>query len=117
MDVWDVKLDKGRSARFSVPEGRTLAIIVLHGTVQVNGEAIAREAQMALLARDGTDFSIEANNDVALLILSGEPIAEPVVGYGPFVMNNAEEIKQAIADFNGGKFGSMTDSRGAAASQ
>ena len=107
IDVWDVRLNQGRSAQFSMVEGRTLALIVLHGTVLVNGSEIAREAQMVLLDRDGTELAIEANTDATLLLLSGEPIDEPIVGHGPFVMNSQQEISQAIADFNDGKFGRM----------
>jgi redox-sensitive bicupin YhaK (pirin superfamily) len=59
------------------------------------------------LAAAGTDVAIEANTDAKLLLLSGQPLDEPVVGYGPFVMNSEQEIRQAIADFNSGRFGRM----------
>jgi len=104
VDVWDVRLHPGKTASFSVGEGHTLALIVLRGTVMVNDEQIAREAQMVLLDRAGTDVSIEANNDATVLLLSGEPIDEPIVGYGPFVMNSREEIEQAIRDLQNGTF-------------
>ena len=107
IDVWDVRLNQGGSTRFALPEGRTVALVVLHGTVMVNGETVAREAQMVQLDRDGSDIAIEANTDATLLVLCGEPIDEPIVGYGPFVMNTEAEIHQAIADFNGGRFGNM----------
>ncbi|MGH6612382.1 MAG: pirin family protein [Burkholderiaceae bacterium] len=107
IDVWDVRLNSGRSTKLSVPDGHTLAVIVLHGTVQVNGDQIAREAQMVVFDRPGTDFIIEANNDATVLVLSGEPIDEPVVGYGPFVMNSEAEIVQAMQDFNSGRFGGI----------
>jgi redox-sensitive bicupin YhaK (pirin superfamily) len=80
---------------------------VLHGTVLVNGKEVVREAQMALLDRAGEDLQIEANSDATLLLLSGEPIDEPIVGHGPFVMNSREEIMQAMKDFNAGRFGQM----------
>ena len=65
----------------------------------MNGESVARDAQLALFSRDGEDITVEANNDAVFLVLSGEPIDEPVVGYGPFVMNTQAEIVQAFADF------------------
>ena len=82
-------------------------LVVLAGTVMVNGETLLREKQMATLSVEGNNVVIEANGDAKLLLLAGEPIDEPVVGYGPFVMNSQQEIIQAIADFNGGKFGRM----------
>jgi hypothetical protein len=107
VDVWDVRLNQGHTAEFELPAGRTLALIVLHGTVQVNGGQVAREAQLVMFDRAGSKISVEANSDATLLLLSGEPIDEPIVGYGPFVMNTAQEIDQAIKDFNGGKFGQI----------
>jgi quercetin 2,3-dioxygenase len=107
IDVWDLRLNQGKATQFSVPEGRTLALIVLRGTVLVNGSQVAREAQMVLLDRAGTEVAIEANTDATVLLLSGAPIDEPVVGYGPFVMNTEPEIAQAIEDFNSGRFGQL----------
>jgi hypothetical protein len=107
IDVWDVRMHQGHSAEFTLPEGRTLALVVLKGTVLVNGTEVAREAQMVTLGREGREAVIEANTDASVLLLSGEPIDEPIVGYGPFVMNTQEEISQAVADFNSGKFGRM----------
>ena len=107
IDVWDVRLNQGGSTRFALPEGHTVALVVLRGTVLVNGETVAREAQMVQFDRNGSDIAIEANTDATLLVLSGEPIDEPIVGYGPFVMNTEAEIREAIADFNDGRFGNM----------
>lgn len=106
IDLWDVRLKAGKAATFTLPEGRTLAVVVLAGTVEVNSAQIAREAQMVLLDRIGGEITIAANNDAKLLILSGEVIDEPVVAHGPFVMNTADEIKQAMRDYQSGKLGS-----------
>ena len=107
MNVWDVRLDAGKTARLPQAEGWTVQVVVLAGTVQVNGEAVLREKQMVTLSTEGRGVTIEANSDAKLLLLAGEPIDEPVVGYGPFVMNSQAEIAQAVADFNSGGFGQM----------
>lgn len=105
MDVWDVRLDQGGAVRFNVPAGRTAALVVLRGTVLVNGRDVVREAQLVQFDREGDGLELEANTDAIVLLLSGEPIDEPIVGYGPFVMNTESEIRQAMDDFNSGRFG------------
>lgn len=107
MNVWDVRLKHGHGAAFEIEDGHTLALVVLRGTVQVNGNQVAREAQLVTFGRKGGGISVEANGDATFLLLSGEPIDEPIVGYGPFVMNTQEEIGRAITDFESGKFGRM----------
>ena len=79
----------------------------MQGRAIVNGEHAAGPAQIVRLARDGGEFTIAAEGELSALVLAGEPIAEPVVGYGPFVMNSEREIAAAIADFQGGRFGRM----------
>ncbi len=105
IDVWDIRIRKDSTARFTTREGHTMALVVLHGTVRVNESELAREGQLVHLDRTGSDVVIEANVDATVLWLSGEPINEPIVGYGPFVMNSPAEIAQAIEDFNSGRFG------------
>ncbi|WP_028839921.1 pirin family protein [Thermomonas fusca] len=107
MNVWDLRLAAGQRVSLPQPAGWTTLLVVLDGTVQVNGEAIVRAAQMATLATAGSGVEIETSGAAKLLLLAGEPIDEPVVGHGPFVMNSQQEIIQAIADFNSGKFGRM----------
>lgn len=107
MNVWDLRLNQGSTTTLNLPEGWTSAVVVLRGSVQVNGEAIAHDAQMVVLDQAGQSLSIEANSEATVLLLSGEPINEPIVGYGPFVMNTSQEINQAFNDFNSGKFGKV----------
>ena len=107
INVWDVRLKAGVSTELNAISGHTLALVVLHGTVLINGQEVARAGQLVHMDRAGQTVQLEANNEVTLLWLSGEPIEEPVVGYGPFVMNTEEEIREAITDFNSGRFGQM----------
>jgi quercetin 2,3-dioxygenase len=107
IDVWDLRIAEGAVGRFEAPDGHTLALVVLHGTVRVNGRAVAHEGQLVHLDRAGRSVAIEASREARLLWLSGEPIDEPIVGYGPFVMNSEAEIRKAIDDFNAGRFGRM----------
>ena len=107
MNVWDIRMTAGKRVELPQPDGWSTLIVVLDGTVQINGEAVLRAAQRATLSTAGSGVTIEANSDAKLLLLAGEPIDEPVVGHGPFVMNSQQQIIQAIADFNSGKFGQM----------
>lgn len=108
IDVWDVRLNAGKRAAFSLPAGHSLAVVVLHGAVQVNNNSEAvREAQFAVLDQVGSDFTLTANSDATLLVLAGAPLNEPIEGHGPFVMNTAQQIQEAIEDFNNGRFGKM----------
>ena len=108
MNVWDLRIRAGKTARLELPAGWNTALVVVDGTVQVSGDAIARESQLVVLDTEGSVVEIDANNDATVLLLSGEPIAEPIVGYGPFVMNTQQEIVDAVNDFNSGKFGRMS---------
>lgn len=109
INIWDVRLKGGKAATLNVPAGHTLSVLVLSGAVEINGREIAREAQTVIFGRDGGNITIEGSIDAKLLVLSGEPIDEPVVAHGPFVMNTVGEIKQAMLDFQNGKFGAMRE--------
>jgi len=104
MNVWDVRLNAGSTTTFTVPEGHTTAIFVLHGAVGLGETYTVRPSELAVLQRTGTELILEAQQDTVLLLLNGEPLNEPVVGHGPFVMNSVEEIDQAFDDYNHGRF-------------
>ena len=107
--MWDVKLAAGKRATFKVPARYTTAVFVMRGGVQLAEGQAAGEADIAVLERTGDAFEVTATKDTTLLILNGQPFAEPVVGYGPFVMNTRREIEQAIADFQAGKMGRIAE--------
>ncbi|MFV0473098.1 MAG: pirin family protein [Pikeienuella sp.] len=106
VNLWDLRLVADGEVALDLPEGHTAALVVLSGHVTVGGEAVG-EAEMALLSRDGAGATIRADGDSTVLVLTGEPIDEPIVGYGPFVMNSEEEIHQAIDDVKSGRFGQI----------
>lgn len=111
MDVWDLRLNAGAALQLPVAAGRNAALVVLRGNVRINGEREAGPASLVLLDREGEDVSVEALEGASVLLLSGEPIDEPIVGYGPFVMNSQAEIAESFDDFHAGRFGQMQDER------
>lgn len=105
IQVWDVRLNAGKAVEFELPDGWTTALVVLRGNVRVNGATAARDAQLVVLERAGNAVALEADTDAKLLVLAGQPLDEPIVGYGPFVMNSEPQITQAIKDYSSGRFG------------
>jgi len=108
LDVWDLRLQSGRPLELAVKAGRNTALAVLRGNVRLGGGEMLHEGQLALFDRRGDSLSLEAESEALVLLLSGEPLDEPIVGYGPFVMNSESEIQQAIDDVQHGRFGQMT---------
>ncbi len=107
INLWDVRLDAGAELTLPLPEGHTTMIAVLAGHITVAGRSVG-EAEIACLTRKGAGIQLRVDGHSMLLVMTGEPIDEPVVGYGPFVMNSEEEIRGAIADLNAGSFGMLT---------
>ena len=107
IEVWDLRVAAGKSVTLRTPEGHTTAVVPMQGRALINGGDPTGPSQIALLAREGGEFTVAADGELTALVLAGEPIAEPVVGYGPFVMNSEREIAAAFADFQSGRFGQM----------
>jgi quercetin 2,3-dioxygenase len=107
MDVWDVRLKEGARLEVGLLPGHTAALVVLTGAVLLNGEREAIESTLAVFHREGENLEVDAHRDALLLLLSGEPIREPIVGRGPFVMNTESEIRQAYRDFTDGRMGRL----------
>jgi len=109
IDIYDVRLQAGGQIDLDIPARNTAALLVMKGNVTINTQASASTNDFVLFRRAGERISIEASGDAQLLVLGGEPIGEPIVQYGPFVMNSEREIAQAITDFTAGKFGQLAD--------
>ncbi|HRP88868.1 MAG TPA: pirin family protein [Edaphocola sp.] len=109
MHLFNAKLKKDAKATFEFPANYNTALLVLEGSAVVNGTEKVPLDHLALMANDGETFEIQATEDAVILILSGEPINEPIAAHGPFVMNTKEELIEAFNDFNNGKFGYLEE--------
>jgi len=108
MQVWDLRLAAGKPVNLAVTDGHSLAVVVLHGELRINENARVGTARFAVFDHAGSGFSLIApDKDAVVLVLAGEPLNEPIEGYGPFVMNTAQEIHDAVQDFRSGRFGRM----------
>ena len=107
INLWDVRLQAGADVTLDLPEGHTAMVAVLTGHVTVNGGQALGEAEIVRFERTGPAARLQADGDSIVLVMTGEPINEPVVGHGPFVMTSTQEIRQAITDFNSGRFGQI----------
>ncbi|MCE7914965.1 MAG: pirin family protein [Nitrosomonas sp. PRO4] len=106
INVWDLRLTHEQSIDLAVPGGYNTLLAVLKGSVRVNnGTETIHAAEVGLFAQAGDRIRIISAPDTTALLLCGEPIDEPIVGSGPFVMNSSEEIRQAMADYQSGKMG------------
>ncbi|AGH94536.1 pirin family protein [Pseudobdellovibrio exovorus] len=124
INLWDIQVKAGSRVRLPVVEGRTATLFVLKGQIQTPsvdttgasgpsaGVTTVNEAELAIFERSSTEVEFTVTQDSQLLFMGGEPIEEPIVGYGPFVMNTTAEIYQAFDDFNSGKMGEISNIEG-----
>nr|WP_294938493.1 pirin family protein [uncultured Flavobacterium sp.] len=109
VNLQNAKLNRGGKAAFIFPAHYNTGLLVIEGSIKVNDSEIVPTDHFVLFENEGEDFTIEALENAIVLVLSGEPIAEPIVAHGPFVMNTEGEILQAFEDVKAGKFGYLED--------
>ena len=107
--LYNAKLNQDSEVEFLFPKEYNTALLVIEGDITVNESSNAPFNHFVLLKNDGEKIKIKANEKSIVLILSGEPIDEPIAAHGPFVMNNPEELVQAFEDYNTGKFGVLAE--------
>ncbi|MDA7441304.1 pirin family protein [Candidatus Pseudothioglobus singularis] len=105
LNLFNLKLNKEKGTSLSFKESHNTGLLIIKGNVTINNSENAPTNHFVLFDNKGSEFTIRAVDDAEILILSGEPIDEPIASYGPFVMNTNDEIRQTIDDFNSGKFG------------
>jgi redox-sensitive bicupin YhaK (pirin superfamily) len=108
IQLYDIQLNAGHRVQLRMPTGHNTSIFVLQGRASVNGSRKAGEAELIVCKRDGSQVTVEAQEESRLLVMSGEPIEEPIARYGPFVMNTREELIQAAQDYQAGKMGHLS---------
>lgn len=104
VNLFDIKMKAGGKTTFSIPANHNTALLLINGNATINGEN-AKEHSFVLFGNEGEEITVESSEDAVLLLISGEPINEPIASYGPFVMNTQEEIMEAIHEFQSGKYG------------
>jgi len=106
VNLWDIRLNAGKSVELSVPESHNTMLFVRHGRIAVD-DAVIGPADLAILEQNGTRIRLQAQEETSFLLMGGEPIAEPIVASGPFVMNTEQEIRIAMMDYQSGRMGKM----------
>ncbi|MDG5491582.1 pirin family protein [Psychroserpens sp. SPM9] len=109
INMYNVKLKKDAKTELTFPKHYTTALLMVEGDATINGETSVPQDHFAMFSNDAETFTVEALNDTVILVLSGEPLNEPIAAHGPFVMNTQEELIEAFQDFNTGKFGYLED--------
>jgi quercetin 2,3-dioxygenase len=106
VNLFDVRLRPGQNLSLDLRDGFSAGLYVVSGQIQVNGQA-ANETELVVFDREGNDVELTATSDAIVFVMNGAPIDEPVVGYGPFVMNTTAEIQKAFADYHAGRLGKI----------
>lgn len=109
LNLFNARLNKDGKVQFNFPDGYNTGFVIIEGRIKINGSEIAKTDQFVYFQNEGTAIEVEALENSIILVLSGEPINEPIAQYGPFLMNKPEEIQQAIDDYNQGKFGYLEE--------
>lgn len=107
INLWDMQLHSGKSTAIPLPKGHTKVILILDGAAEVLTEN-ADNGDLVICDKELSSIEIKARKDSKVLVLSGQPINEPIVGYGPFVMNSEAEIRRAFIDYENGTFGTLS---------
>jgi len=107
--LYNLKPKKGEKIELAFPSGYTTAMLAIKGSALINGTEKLSLNNLAMFGRDGEEFTVEALEDGIFLLMSGEPLNEPIAQYGPFLMNTQAEIAEAIDDYRQGKFGYLAD--------
>ena len=108
IEMYDILLNEKTTLNLSLPENYNTSVLIIEGEVEVNNNKVD-DNHLVLFQNEGTEFEISALTKCIVLLLSGEPINEPIFHYGPFLMNTRSEVEEAINDFNNGKFGHLED--------
>lgn len=108
VQLYDLRLKAGHQTELTLPAGFNTSLFVLHGQVMINGSHMAKEVELALFGHNGERVTLDAKEDATILVLSGEPIREPIARYGPFVMNTEDELVQAANDYRAGRMGHLS---------
>lgn len=108
MHVYNARLKKDAEVTISLPSGYNTGFLIIEGSVNINGNDVETD-HFVLFKNDGENIEVKADEDAIILVLSGEPINEPIAAYGPFLMNTWQEVEQAIQDANSGKYGVLED--------
>lgn len=107
MNIYNLKLNQGGRIDLQLDKNFNTAVLVIEGQIKINHKEVVKTDHLALMANDGEEFQVEASENAVVLVLSGQPLNEPIASHGPFVMNTREELNQAFLDYNNGKFGRL----------